>query len=387
MDCVLQFQGIWNLGNISLMVFLIWLFITLLAFRVVLSKVTKEKRFIAILLFTLFYFVSSISVESASVSFNRCIALLSVLSPALMYEVVRLQSDKFKRNFLVIIGAFLIWNIVESFSFLRSIGADNMRQSFREYGMDYYIVNRIFDLCYSIAIAIPCFIEIIKNVKLRKPLLVFTICLLFLFLYYILIAQYTTAILVSLILGFVFLLSNRRKSIIISIILLVFLSQLFIVFYPSFSSGLNNVDGFDELTYRLDEVYLVLTGQGEKAVDASSRSNLNLMSFHTFLSHPLFGVNHKIMGNQHVNFWGIGNHSTWLDSLARYGLFSFLLFIYIWDSLKKQRKELGILAPSFTLIILGFLNPILDFPEVCMTLLIIPLTYEFYKSKEKQKKI
>lgn len=380
-NCVLQLQGLYNFGQLPLIVFVIWFVITLFAYGSTITKVLSEPRFIALYVFILFNFISTLLVESVSVSFNRCIALLNVLSPVLMYEIVRLQSFRFQRFFLLLILTLIIFNIIESYSFLSSINAVNLRQSFRDYGSDYYIINIVFNLCYSFAIAIPCIMEIMKKVRMKRGISALILLLSAIILLYLIRAQYATAVVIAFGLGVFFLFYKNRKSIIITTAVLVFVLVAFVNIYPSISSQFDRSEGYSELTYRLDEIYMALTGQGSDATDINSRTNLSTLSMETFSHNPIFGVNHVIATDRHIIEYGVGNHASWPDSLARYGLFALLLFSFLWSSLKKQRKELGILAPSLTFIVLGFLNPVLFFPQLCTTFLIMPLVFNVLKYK------
>lgn len=383
-NCVLQLQGLYSFGQLSLIVFVVWFVITLFAYGNAITKVLSEPRFIALYVFVLFNFISTLLIESVSISFNRSIALLNVLSPVLMYEVVRLHSFRFQRFFLILVLITIVLNIFQSYNFISAIGAVNLRQSFRDYGSEYYIINIVFNLCYSFAIAIPCLMELMKKVRIKRGISFLIILLSAIILFYLIKAQYVTAVILAFGLGIFFLFYKNKKSIYITTAVLAFVLVAFVNIYPSISSQLDRSEGYSELTSRLDEIYMALTGQGSNATDLNSRTNLSMLSMETFIHNPILGVNHIISSDVHIIDYGIGNHASWPDSLARYGLFSLLLFSFLWQSLKKQRKELGILAPSLAFAVLGFLNPVLHFPQICTVFLIMPIMYNYTKHNEKR---
>lgn len=63
-----------------------------------------------------------------------------------------------------------------------------------------------------------------------------------------------------------------------------------------------------------------------------SRTGLAKLSFHTFLSHPVFGIGYVKADFSKIDYvtTGIGHHSEFIDHLGRYGLVGGIAYIIIW---------------------------------------------------------
>lgn len=370
-------QGLVSFGTTGLIVFGLWVISAILAFGKELKEFSSSRRFRCLLVFMLFYFLSSSIAESIQTSVNRCVAFLCVASPIVLYEIVKDKGNKLKFFLLLITAAIFGMNIVLSYSFMEIIGTENLRGA-SEYSDDprFYIIGIVFNMCYAFSILVPGLIEIFRKYKGQqgsklwlKLLLVgiSVICVI-----YIIRAQFMTSMILAVVGAITAYFYKGRKSIITVAVVLAFGALLFVEIYPQWSQSLDAVK-YRDIIYRLDEIYATLTGNSHEAQDMNSRQNLTALSFESFFENPLFGVNHKLEGNIHVIDQGIGNHAEWPDSLARYGLFAILLFIFLWDSLKQQRNNTGAKFPTFIFLLLGLLNPMWFFPQMYATFMVLPL--------------
>ena len=376
--CVTQLQGALNLGNTSIIICGVWLIVTLSAFKVELSIILRERRFLYLLVFLVFYFLSSSLNNSIIISVNRCMAFISVISPILVFETLKDKSEKLKKLFIVTFFVVFGIDIYLSYSFLTLMDETNLRQGNTEYTSLFYILTIVFNLCFVFSLLIPCLIDIvINNKKLEtiKRLLILLVAVgLFLFLCK---AQFMTAIMLSLIGCIVaWFYKYGKKSIVAVGIALALCGFAFVSFYPSLRNSVDKWGEYQTIIYRLDEIHAVLTGNKSDASDMNTRQDLSMMSFNTFMRNPIIGVNHKISSDYHVNEQGIGNHACWLDFLAYYGLFSIFIFLFIWKSLSKQKQYTGKLLPVILFVVLGFLDPLWYFPQLATIYLLVPLLYD-----------
>lgn len=97
---------------------------------------------------------------------------------------------------------------------------------------------------------------------------------------------------------------------------------------------------------------------GSADSDASSSARLvrAQMSFNTFLDHPLFGITYMTSDIENLNGVILGNHTEWIDDLALFGIFSFFLFSFLWNSAKAINKKSNIIVVILLFILLGFFN-------------------------------
>lgn len=370
-------QGLVSFGTTGLIVFGLWVISAILAFGKELKEFSSSRRFRCLLVFMLFYFLSSSIAESIQTSVNRCVAFLCVASPIVMYEIVKDKGNKLKFILLLITAVIFGMNIVLSYSFMEIIGTENLRGA-SEYSDDprFYIIGIVFNMCYAFSILVPGLIEIFRKYKgqqgsrLWLKLLLVGIsvsCVI-----YLIRAQFMTSMILAIVGAITAYFYKGRKSIITVAVVLAFGALLFVEIYPQWSQSLDAVK-YRVTISRLDEIYATLTGNSHEAEDMKARQNLSSMSWETFFKNPLFGVNHKLVSNKHVNQQGIGNHAEWSDSLARHGLFAIFLFAFLWDSLKQQRIKTGVRFPTFLFLLLGFLNPMWYFPQMYATFMVSPM--------------
>lgn len=377
--CVLYLQGLRGIGTIGLVLFVLWLAFTVLAYGKKLASIFSQRRFILLFLFLFFYFFSSLFSVGLSSSFNRIVAIANLLSPILMYEIMKNKKRSTRVCFIVIISFVLLYDVFLSFRFQETYGIDDMRRGV-EMGGDYHLMAIAFDICYAIALIIPAVVELIKKTKYSPQrryvtlLLLLSIIILFVFLIR---AQFTIAIIIVF-LGVAYAFFYDRKHVFRFVLVSGILVFLFISILPLIIDIMGQGGEHQEIAKRFEEINYFTEGNRQNAGDINSRQNLSFISIETFFKHPVFGVNHKIDPNIHVGQQGIGNHSEWFDSLARYGLFAFLLMYFLFDSLRRQRQETDSGLVMFLFIILGFLNPVIYYPQMVTTFLYLPIMYQLF---------
>ena len=378
--CVMTLQGAYDFETRNLFVFGLWLITTVFAFPKELSTVLMQRRYIFLLMFLFFKFLCLHFNNPFSVSVNILVAYMCVLSPVLMYEIV-FKRNRFVRGlFLFVSLAVLIINVVLSYQYLELTSAISMRGA-SELGEEFHIVEVAFHICYALTLLSPAITDIVTKRFLNdcryKWVNYAMICVAGVFMLFILRAQFMTALIIA-IAGILFAVFYRRKKYVRFILLTTSAIIIGLYILPIVVNTIETSSDYDFISVRLREISDITEGKASNASDFNERQDRSMMSFNTFLNNPIFGVGYKLNPKRHVQEQGIGNHAVWPDSLAEYGLFAFLLFYFLYDSLRRQSKNMNSLLTLLLLLALGFLNPFLYFPQMVTVFFIIPLLYQFF---------
>ena len=190
--------------------------------------------------------------------------------------------------------------------------------------------------------------------------------------YFVIKAQFMTAIVVM-VSGVLFAFFHKRKG---SIIVIPVAALLFVFLFVAFSDTLIQITDENDMTavsQRLEEIQHITARNAEEAQDFSYRQDLTRTSFETFLEHPLFGVHYKYESINEAKLLSIGNHAEWVDSLAKYGLFGILLIYFIIKVILKQKRLIDTNIHYLLFIVLVFFNPIFSFYMVFTVFAYLPL--------------
>lgn len=370
-------QGLASFGNTGLITFGLWVISAILAFGQELKEFASSRRFRCLLVFMLFYFLSSSLSDSIQTAVNSSVAFLCVMSPIVMYDILK---DKGRRlKLFLVIFTVALWgvNIFHSYSFMEIIGADNLR-GFNDFEDDprFYIIGIVFNMIYAFSILVPGLIEIFRKYRGKRGsklwLKIVLVGISVVCVIYLIRAQFMISMILAVVGAGTAFFYKGKKSIVTVAIVLAAGAFLFVEIYPQWRQAMD-INKYRDTIFRLDEIYATLTGNSHEAEDMNYRQDLSSQSWETFFKNPLFGVNHKLVSNKHVIDQGVGNHAAWPDFLARYGLFAIFLFIFLWDSLKLQRHRTGAYFPTFIFLLLGLLNPLWYFPQLYGTFMMLPM--------------
>lgn len=152
-------------------------------------------------------------------------------------------------------------------------------------------------------------------------------------------------------------------------------------YYSTVMTEIDTVDDSFILQEKMSEIYYTISGQKSEAGDYEARSNRALLSLDTFTKHPITGVIIDSKGFEDQYTLGVGNHSEWVDCLALYGISGILLLLFLFLSLKEIGRDLDFQLFFIPYIVIGFLNPILYFPQNATTFLFIPTLIRYYYKK------
>ncbi len=243
----------------------------------------------------------------------------------------------------------------------------------------------------SLAIAIPIFIFITARLKHRilpTILILLSVAGCFYAAYAGLIMMLIVTLLVLLIYAFIFYPNKKHKRAMVAILLIaiVLIINLFAWILPHDTNEMYKAKLRSLLLTTIEiDIAPQVEKPGEGTSDAEkkleeiegSRFEFYMVSLKTFLKHPLFGVGPYFKTATVAN--GIGNHSSWLDYLAMYGLLGcsplIAFFILVFRRSVKLTNYSATKVMRFTGWALfmgyGFLNPVFtakNFPVVLMLL-------------------
>lgn len=370
-----------GIPNLALYVFFCWIMISLLAFPNIIKESFSQKRYLFFIVFLLFYFLSTSIGKDLFQGVVYTLYMMRVVSPILMYDIIRTCDCKTKRVFVLLLITIFILYAVWMFSLIMQYGVEfGLKNSI--YGTDSdERVGSAFGYIYSLPILVAtmilfirCYLQrkVSKKSRFKWVVIFISLSVVALFTFLVISSLFMTATILLLLGVSLALFYHNGKHWIVKIVGVIVL--LSIIFVSQYETILNTVSllGSSSTDQRVEEVFFLMTGRGNEAQDFSSRGELSNVSINTFLSYPVFGANHLAGFNRYDNEL-IGNHAEWFDMLALYGVFAFLLFSLIYHSLKKQYIDKGSNLPAYMYILTGFLNPIFCFTVNLVVFVIAPL--------------
>lgn len=363
-------------------IFIIWFVSALLCPNWNVGDLLKQKKNLYLYVFIVFYFVSSTLGSNLYKASTSTMFMIRVFAPVLMYDILRQETVKIKRFITSVMLAFVLIYAFMANSLLSKIGFDmGFRGDFLTRGEDVYF-ETMFAFIYILPVLVVTMISLIRNVskEMIKKAILIRLLLISISIYFLIMVlrSFLMTAIILIIVGIAIAIFYRRdKSLFNLVIKTIFtLSILVVVFLYSYDRIHNYAEGIGNAAtiQRLEEIRDVLTGNLSQSSDLESRNNLRTVSFNTFLSHPLIGVHHSYVGK--INESVIGNHAQWIDDLARYGLFSIIMFLFIYYALKKQYGDTKILLPILLYVVIGFLNPISYVISNINMFVLVPLLIE-----------
>lgn len=361
----------------------LWLGTILLFDSHTVIPILSNKRYLLFLLFLLFYFFSSLIVVSTGTALNRIISFVHIFTPVLMYDYY-CKLGRGIRMFIILV--FVVLLLIDIPVLLNTIQISGL--GLRVGNSDDYRIKISYNLTYSLVLLASGLSYIISNAISKDNINKFLICSLILitagFVVIVIMSLYMTAIVITLLGVILAFLYKKKRWIAKSVITMAMVLGAFLLLFQPLMNAITDytVDLSTRALYeRTAEINMLLTGEGSSAEDFNDRRDLSGKSINTFLAHPLFGVNHKVSNYELMGELYVGNHSTWVDSLARYGLFALLIFSFLFRSGKKISKETGADWALLVFAVLGFFNPVFYFPQLSMPFLLVPFLSEVILKK------
>ena len=292
---------------------------------------------------------------------------MNMFIPILFLDWATKRSNAFERK--AIIGSSMVLMFYTMIITIRELMVDariarewtSFEESAKENIAGYTFV-------YAIPFLMVLFVYLLKNFKkpYNKVLAVLAIAFQ---LYFIVLSQYTIALIMS-VLGLSYMLYIKIKSRNIKIIFAILLPIL-IMTIPIIIKALAARVPSEEISIRLNEVYNFITGSNKDGYNLNGRLTLYGQAVKAFFTSP-------IVGNRTLDFDG---HATFLTVFARTGLLGGIAFVIL---LKKAKmtvnrylgEEKRDYSPFwFMLLLMGFTNPIHSSTAVMFVVLfLVPLT-------------
>lgn len=371
---------LFNISNhlIPHIIFLVWMISVFVFDNKAITFILTRKYFMAFYIFLLYYFLSSLLAFSFGTCVNRVYTYIELISPFIMYELYSRYSKKKKVLLCIVFLVVFVMNFYQMMTTINYSAIAGLRQHEDEEGF----LNTGFHFVYSLTLVFCIIIYVIRQKFKKGNNNIILMVGLFVWLAFIALiifkSLFTTAILlmiVGAILAFFYGRKHwKRKLLIIGVVA----SVLFIYVVPFVEKQLLQMDNeYSVITYRLDDISNAM--QGGNMDDESSmgaRYNRSVLSLKTFFSYPLFGVNHLTANKEIFDAGLIGNHAEWVDSMAEYGVFAFLLFYFLIKSAKLVSRNRGLNVVFLLFIIIGFLNPVLYCVQNTICFFIIPVFYD-----------
>jgi len=206
----------------------------------------------------------------------------------------------------------------------------------------------------SLVLMIPYLIYFYKNNSSRFK--VIYICIIFVFIYCIILSQYTIASTLA-ILSFSISFSKSKKLVAILLIVLVVLFY-FVAGIDDIEVAINKLSELAEehdlgmVSYRLRDFAKSLNSN--EGLDEINRIHRYKLSLNEFIKSPIFGTMAK-----NDDMFLIGGHSSVLDTLASIGIIFFCLLLYIAHIYLKRMRLLLVNTQLYQYFIIVFTNFVL----------------------------
>jgi len=367
------------------------------------TKMVINKITLAYLAFVLFFFLTcfySSGIENTAKLLGEFFILFSYYFVYLYYH--QLQNKKY----LTIIFKMTIfsWTI---FTFIALIFYQINENAARMLASDSSVFDDIaigggYGLAYGSAILCVYLFDCVLNKRItkikHKVIAVISCILLYLLVFE---TRSTVTILITtlgIVLCLAFYIFNRigkNTDIVVRSIVSTFLIVLGVIVIVSNLNFIGEsmmkatVGKKDIVSVRIFEVGSLIIGQSEygQEEDVAVRNEHLRQSFNTFKGSPFFGVGYKYgyyFGSS--NLFGVGNHSEWVDSMAKYGLFGgvpyLLMFIFALSEIRKRNKREISSAFIFVVFLLGFLNPFITSQSIIALFFILNAAESYFSERK-----
>ncbi|MDD4689390.1 MAG: O-antigen ligase family protein [Eubacteriales bacterium] len=358
-------------------------------------KIFRNKISLAFMGFIIFYFIICLISSGVTNTIKYVGHSLILFSPFIIYLYYSKLKDKKLLKFIltVTIVFWVIFAIRALMFYQQNESAARILASDRN-AFDSIAIGGGYGLAYGSAFLCIYLLDCFINKRFRRPKYKLYAVIAIALLFATVIETKSTVTLLGMIFGIALCVtfhllkkgSNKRITL-KSIVWFLLMCIMFIVLIINTESIGTYImrqtdDKRDTFSIRLYEVGATLANNninnGESA-DFNIRMELIKKSATTFLENPIIGVGYKygyISEYSAVN--GVGNHSEWTDSLAKYGLIGGIPYLLIFAFIIKNERRNNIQAISsafiFVVVFLGFFNPFLTAQSNIALFFIIPAT-------------
>ena len=315
------------------------------------------KSLVLIVIIAVFYMLltdtSSIAQNVSNRTLKRFMSkfyqYLTLYFPALLFLRVKKKADKRQKMWITAIGiAFMLYVIITTWIFLienpnATREWDNVNETNTENIANYYFI-------YAVPIIIATITIIITKVKGYAKLI--PLGLIAAGIFFLINAQYTLSILITIIGVLIQLFRNLRSQ--ISKAVFLFAALLMLIFTPQILKlAIENIES-EQVTIRLSEIYAFLTGQGAGGYNLNARLTLYGKTIGAFLRSPLWG-NKQLGFDGHATFLTVLSDTGILGGIPFYALLS-LVCKSIGERLNNSKAQFNVIVTMF--IMMGLTNPV-----------------------------
>ncbi|MBQ2815065.1 MAG: hypothetical protein IJE65_00125 [Clostridia bacterium] len=317
---------------------------------------------------------SSASNRELKIFISKMNNYLMMFFPLLMFYRLKEHAGERNKKFLLYLAYALV-----AYVFVKTLTEMIANPGITRHWSEFAEISESNIGSYSFVYSIP-YIAVIFGMFLlyaRSSLakIIFFGCIIVCF-YFLLLAQYTLALLITII-GLVLLFVQVYDSVSIKALIVCLVIAFFVLAPYIFNWLADNVPS-ESMSIRLREIGDFFSSGDASSENLGGRMTLYIAAFKDFLRSPLYG--HEVLGYD--------PHSTFLNILSDTGLLGFIPFIYVFTGCNKVSKLLlGESAKLFTpiffmLVAMGLTNPIHSARQISLAVwFIVPLTIDLYINK------
>jgi hypothetical protein len=380
--------------KISYITFYIWFFSCVICKPHAVVNIFLQKHY-GILLILLLYHFSIIALTGGPLqAIKDTGAMIQIYSPIFMYEFYsRFEDEKYNSLLFIIITGIFIFFSVKTLLFLE-INPMAARDIISSVIDEVVMIGGGYSLAYGLTIIVPALFyftihqidkDYISNLITKHKIAnkVYRLILLFIIILFsavIVKSMYVISfflLIFGFILTIVFVLFNKFKKkhaflIIISIVLFFLVTKG--LFVDSVLNYVSTVESFPVLMSRVIDVINIFQNMSFTASDdLVVRSDLYMDSLSLFFDNFIFGIGYKYsLDFVLMHAAGLGTHSEWFDTLAKYGVFGLFMIWFLISARKIYFEKKGFKIAFLLFIILGFVNPVNLFTIYFATFYYVP---------------
>lgn len=344
---------------------------------------TVPMLLLTIFVLLLLVFSGQISARGFNAPIKHALKFVHILYAFSAFIFVRYIAKEGERKFFVVAMLFVTaLSCFRSLSLVLSSGNAYAIRYASRYGYETDVSG--FYQVYAIPFYVVIVFFLLTYREYKKTIhTILLIGVLGIYLYFIAISLFTTALILTaigiLLFYFYKALRDNRSVFLMGLLALFIVLFLIIVVFPgqimdlviNLTKNLNYVIR-DRLLYVAESILNVSSGI---SYNHERREVLASYSLDTFKSHPLLGVGYSGYG-----YGVIGCHQEWYDMLGVFGLigsiiiFAILikLFVEVYRDLDSRNKKDLFIILSGMFILLGFLNPCLSDPLLIALFVVVP---------------
>ena len=180
--------------------------------------------------------------------------------------------------------------------------------------------------------------------------------------YFLLQAQFTTAILLACI-GLLLVLGVNQNRMWITVLIGSILLIILFVFYRTILTGISTLSQNLGATFVSHKLKMLLNAEQTNRLESLARYDCYKDSIESFIKHPIQGSGTS------------GGHSQILDAFSNIGLFAvpyLMLFVEIFKKMKEYITNIYVIIFELAVMVLAFLNPIAGAPIISITFMLAP---------------